>query len=189
LSDLTDSRIKIIVQKRIGSLERDDKVENSIQTYWKRRFCDMAVALATLDAMIYPLGFLQTGWDMRAEQGQGEVIFKHRDPVSVFPDPDAEDDDGLRYFVLEDILDIVQIRRDWPETGWRVDPDAAYSSKSGDQKGTRPSFRAGSGYTGPLYTKVGMSGVPGWQKARAGVLTCVVDDDELKEEIQEIGGQ
>lgn len=189
LSDLTDSRIKILVQKRIGSTERDEKVENTIQTYWKRRFCDLTVAMAALDAMIFPLGFIQTGWDPLAEQGQGEVIFKHRHPKTVFPDGDAEDDESLRYYVLEDVLDLVEIRRSWPETGWRVEPEGSFSERMRSDGNSKGSFRSGSGYVGPLYNKTGMAGVPGFKKARAGVLTCVVDDDEKVEEINEIAGQ
>jgi hypothetical protein len=190
LSDLTDSRIKIIVQKQLGSTQRDDKVENSIQTYWKRRFCDLVVLNAALDAMIFPLGFIQSGWDMTAEQGQGEVVFRHRDPRSVYPDPDAQDDDQLRYLILEDVMDLTVIRRDWPETGALVQPEAAYSARMSQSEAgnTAAGRRAAAGYTGPLYTKTGMSGAPGYKKARAGVLTVTVEDDDKIEEINEIAG-
>lgn len=186
LSDLTDSRLKIYVQKDKRTTVRDQQVEDSIQTYWTDKFCDLTMLLAALDAMIYPLGFIQTGWDMFAEQGQGEVTFTHRDPKSVFPDPNATNDDELRYMILKDVLDVVEIRRDWPETGYRVRPEEEFSVRSGDKKDL--SDRGLSGYTGPLYSKVGMSGVPGYVTARAGVLTTVVDDDETVREIHDIGG-
>jgi hypothetical protein len=187
LSDLTDSRLMIYVQKSKGSTERDKGVEQSIQTYWTREFCDLTVLMAALDAMIYPLGFLQTGWDPFAKDGQGEVIFKHRDPRTVFPDGDAEDDDTLRYFCLEDIMDLVEIRKLWPETGRRVTAEADWSTKVADTQ-QRPGPKAGSGYTGPLYSKTGMSGSAGYIKARARLLTCVVQDDEQEEELNEVAG-
>ena len=187
LSDLTDSRLMIYVQKSKGSTERDKGVEQSIQTYWTREFCDLTVLMAALDAMIYPLGFLQTGWDPFAKDGQGEVIFKHRDPRTVFPDGDAEDDDTLRYFCLEDIMDLVEIRKLWPENGRRVTAEADWSTKVADTQ-QRPGPKAGSGYTGPLYSKTGMSGSAGYIKARARLLTCVVQDDEQKEELNEVAG-
>src|SRR3972149_6929600 len=89
LSDLTDSRLKIYVQKDRKSTQRDQIVETTIQTYWTRDFCDLTLLFAALDALIWPLGFLQTGWNPTAEQGQGEGIFTPRDPVTVFPDGDA----------------------------------------------------------------------------------------------------
>lgn len=187
LSDLTDSRLTIYVQKNRNSTERDKNVEQSIQTYWTRQFCDLTILLAALDAMIYPLGFLQTGWDPFAKQGQGEVIFRHRDPMTVFPDGDAEDDESLRYFCLEDVLDLVEIRKLWPETGSRVTPEADWSTKTSDSQ-QRPGPKAGSGYTGPLYTKTGMSGAPGFLKARARLLTCVIEDDETADELNEVAG-
>ena len=187
LSDLTDSRLMIYVQKSKGSTERDKQVEQSIQTYWTREFCDLTVLMAALDAMIYPLGFLQTGWDPFAKDGQGEVIFKHRDPRTVFPDGDAEDDETLRYFCLEDIMDLVEIRKLWPETGMRVTAEADWSTKVADTQ-QRPGPKAGSGYTGPLYSKTGMSGSAGYVKARARLLTCVVQDDEQEEELNEVAG-
>ena len=90
LSDLTDSRLTVYVQKNRQDTTRDAAVEGTIQTFWKSKYCDMVVLCAALDAMIYPLGFLQSGIDPMGEQGQGEVLFKHRDPITVFPDPDAE---------------------------------------------------------------------------------------------------
>lgn len=188
LSDLTDSKIKIFVQKDKKSTDRDTAAEDSIQTFWRTQYCDLTVLSAALDAIVYPLGFIQTGFDPLAEQGQGEVIYQCRDPITVFPDGDAEDD-KLSYFLFEDILDLMQIRRDHPETGTAVEPEASYSTKAGG--GTeRASPRAGSGYVGPMYSKTGLGGtVPGWKKARVRHLTCVVDDDEKVEEINSIGGQ
>src|SRR5439155_22288951 len=79
-------------------------------------------------------------------------------------------------------------RGDWPGTGWRVDPEAQYSVKIQDVK-ERPRPRSGSQYTGPLYqsTRAG-GGVPGYRKARARLITALIDDDDKVEEIQEIGG-
>ena len=194
LSDLTDSRLTVYVQKNKESAERDKNAEQAIQTYWKRNYADMTVLQSALDALIYPLGFLQTGWDPLMRQGQGDILFKSRDPDSVFPDPDAEWDpqsgeESMRYMILEDILDILDIRRRFPETGYLVKPEEAYSVKARQTSEGRPGPRGSSGYMGPLYNKTGYgAGVPGYKKARAQVLTCVVDDPETEQEITEIQG-
>lgn len=185
LSDLTDSRLKVFVQKDRKTMEQDEAVERSIQTFWTRKFCDLTIMSAALDGMIFPLGFLQTGWDPMAEQGQGEVVFRHRDPRSVFPDGDAEDDETLRYFVLRDVLDLIQIRRDFPETGWLVQPEANFSEAWDDRKEKRGPT-GGQGYTGPLYSHTPLGRIRGWKKARARVLTAVIDDDDIEEELIEI---
>jgi hypothetical protein len=70
-----------------------------------------------------------------------------------------------------------------------VNPEAAVSVKALQDGRDRGRPRAGSEYTGPLYTRMGLgAGVPGWKKARATVLTCTVDDDELIQEVREIDG-
>lgn len=188
-SDLTDSRLQVFVQKQRGSLDRDENAEQTLQTYWTRRFVDLTVMNAALDGLIFPLGFFQSGWDPLLDQGQGEAVVKARNPASVYPDGTAEDDDEMRYFVLEDILDLIDIRRRFPETGWLVQPEAAFSTKADDRSQQRPAPRSGSGYTGPLYAQTPSGLVAGYQKARARVLTCVVDDDDLKEEVQMVAGQ
>ncbi len=186
LSDLTDSRLTIYVQKDRQSTDRDKAVEDTIQTYWMRQFCDLEVLSAALDALIFPLGFFQSGWDPLAAQGQGEVVFEARDPRSVFPDGDAKKDEQLRYFLLRDIEDLMVLRRNFPETGYLVSPEAAYSEPLDDRRGDRPEPRGGSGYVGPLYTQTPSGGVQAWKKARARVLTCVVDDDDLMEELHQV---
>jgi hypothetical protein len=187
ISDLTDSRINFYVQKKPEAPERDEMVETAMKRAWKNNFWDLEILQASLDAMIFPLGFIQRGWDWRLEQGQGDVVLRHRDPATVYPDPDALGDNDLAYMILEDVLDLRQIKRDWPETGWRVQPEASYSEKLGDKEGSAK--RAASGYVGPLYTRTGQSGVPGYKKARARLLTVTVDDDERVHEINMVQGR
>lgn len=188
LSDLTDARLNLYIEKDRGSSDqRDQNAENSVRSYWTRYFGDMTVLNACLDAMIYPLGFLQTGWDPFKEQGQGQIDFMHRDPRTVYPDGRAETDATLRYYLTHDVEDLVWIRRAFPETGWLVAPEGEYSEKIDDKTRTAP--RSGSAYTGPLYTTTSPAGVPGYKVARASVITCVVDDDETEEQIREVQGR
>jgi hypothetical protein len=187
LSDLTDSRMLIYVKKTMESTDRDKVAEDSIHSLWQNRFFDMAFFEATLDSMIYPLGFLQGGWDPYLEQGQGNVLLKARDPRTVFPDPDAENDEDRKYWITKDVMDLVTIRRMWPETGPRVQPEANWSEKYNKKQSDKSGPGGSAGYVGPLYTKTGGAGAPGWRKARAEVLTCVVEDDDTMEELHRIG--
>src|SRR5262245_56869347 len=184
LSDLTDTRLKIYVQKNAFDRSRDQVVEDYMQTFWVRKFCDMVMLECALDGLIFPLGFWQRGWDMNADPGQGEVVFKSRDPRTVYPDPDGTSDEDLRYNILEDVMDLVQIREDWPETGHRVLPEANFSDRIEKHR----ELGSGTQFFTPLYNKMGMSGVPGYKKARARLLTVTVKDNEKLEEIQSING-
>ena len=187
LSDLTDSRIKIYVQKDRTKGDRDKNVEKAIQAFWARQFCDLAVLFAALDAGIYPAGFIQVGWDPMLENGQGNVVLKARDPRSVYPDPDATDDTEGTYLITTDVMPLITIRRMWPEYGFNVKPEAAYSVEVG--KGERtPNRRLGSGFVTPVYSGMSPARVEGYKKAQAKVYTVLVDDPDVSEEIQEVQG-
>lgn len=188
ISDLTDSKIMIYVMRQQQAPNRDDRVERSLQAFWKRALIDQEVMSAAINAAIYPAGFLTCLWDPYAMDGQGDIIVRSRDPRSVYPDADAEDDDHWRYVILEDVLDVADIRRLWPVNGWRVKPDGRYSVKSRQEQKSGPG--AGHPYYGPLYEHGGFPGmVQGWKKARAAVTYCWVYDDALEEQVVETQGQ
>ncbi len=184
VSDLTDNHLQVYVQKSKSSAERDEIAEKSIKAYWRRNFIDMEVMKAALDAMVMPCGFFSCTWDPLAMNGQGEVKVSARDPRTVFPDPDAEDDNSWRYCITADVLDLVEIRQLYPDQGWRVKPEAKYSTKVG-QDATAPRSRSGR-YKGPLYAPGSSILSMGYTKARAQVITLFIYDDELEEQFEEI---
>src|SRR5262249_42822712 len=128
LSDLTDSRITVYVQKDPAARERDEAVEKSIQGDWRRTFADLAVMNAGLDALIYPLGFLQWGFDPLAMNGQGTWTLTARDPASAYVDPDAPTDDDASYHTTHDVYDFTAIPRMSPSFGWNQAPVAHWST-------------------------------------------------------------
>lgn len=182
-SDLTDSPLRVFVQKDLQDGERDEAVEKAIQAYWTRNNVDLQILIAVLDGLTLPAGFIQSTWDPTALNGMGEIVTRARKPDTVFPDPDAEDDETWRYYILQDVLDIPYIREHWPQHGWRVKPDSTYSVKL--TEGTRPKGMSGN-YKGPLYAPGSGLAQEGWAVAQAVVLTCVVKDDDLEEDIQEV---
>lgn len=179
-SDLTDAKLGVFVQK---SNDRDKNAEKAIQSYWQRNFVDMQIMTAALDGMIFPSGFLSVVWDMTKMQGQGDLVVRARDPRSVYPDPDCEDDETWRYVITRDVMDVVEIRQLWPDQGWRVKPEGAYSLRLADQS---PSHMRSSSYKGPLYAPGSGLIADGFAKARATVLTMFIYDDQLEEELEDI---
>lgn len=183
VSDLTDNRLQVYVQKAKESAKRDEDAEKAIQAFWLRNFVNMEVMKASLDAMILPSGFLSCTWNPLKMNGQGEVEVKARDPRTVFPDPDCEDDDDWRYVLFADVLDLVLIRQLYPDQGWRVKPETKYSTKSGADHAA-PRSRSGR-YRGPLYAPGSSILSMGFSKARAQMLTLFIYDDELEEAFEE----
>jgi hypothetical protein len=186
LSDLTDNTPQVYVSYDPRTGKRDEQVEKAIQAYWRAEFIDMTLLEAYADAAIWPCGFLEVLWEPWRENGQGEIVVRPRHPQSVYPDPRATSDEDWRYVIWEDILDVVEVRQKWPDTGRRVLPDAATHGST--QQGLSPGdpFGAGRGegitsalypYGGPVPTGGAESGVRVW--------TCYTRDDRLENEVEE----
>lgn len=187
ISDLTDNRIRVYALKDRTKGDRDDLAERAIQAYWQRAFVDTQIMYAAVNAAIFPCGFLTTLYDPYLIDGQGEIVTRSRDPRTVYPDPDAEDDEHWRYVILEDVLDVLDIRRLYPVHGHRVRPEAAYSIA--DKTSQKPPGGGGERYRGPLYEAGSFGRVPGYKKARASVYSCFVYDEELEEQVEAVDGQ
>ena len=187
VSDLTDSPPRVFVQKDAQSADRDKTREKAIQAYWKREFVDHQIMLSTLDAAIFPMGFIGVTYDPASDFGRGKLITRSRSPYSVFPDPDAVDDDDWRYVVLRDVLDVVGIRETWVDQGPRVMPDDKFSIKGEKYSSKTHAVTGLSGkYAGPMYAgTAGFAKVDGYIKARAAVLSCFILDNAVEEEIVE----
>ena len=187
VSDLTDSPPRVFVQKDAHSADRDKTREKAIQAYWKREFVDHQIMLSTLDAAIFPMGFIGVTYDPASDFGRGKLITRSRSPYSVFPDPDAVDDDDWRYVVLRDVLDVVGIRETWVDQGPRVMPDDKFSIKGEKYSSKTHAVTGLSGkYAGPMYAgTAGFAKVDGYIKARAAVLSCFILDNAVEEEIVE----
>lgn len=184
VSDLTDSQPRIFVQRSQDKPDRDEQVEKVVRAYWKREFVDQQVMLATLDAMIFPCGFLTVSYDPLGDHGRGKIVIRARDPRSVYPDPDASSDDDWRYVILEDVLDLAYIHQAWTDHGPRVRPDARHSVRLTDRHWQKTGPKGLSGrYQGPLYAGQGTSLTHGMLKPRAAVHTVFVKDDAVEHEV------
>ena len=182
VSDVTDNTPKIFVTKDPMTGERDKQVEEFIAAYWVKEKIDLKIMMAFLDAMILPAGFITVILDPSADYGKGNVKVEVRNARSVYPDPDATDDDNWTYCFLKDIMDLTEIRRRWTKTGKRVIADARYSSDTGEQKGKR-SASTGK-YTGPLSGSEGAESSES-ARGRAEVLSLFIEDDAIDQTVEE----
>ena len=183
VSDLTDTPLTIYVHK---AGQRDAQVEKSLQAFWKNEQVDLSVMQAALDSMIFPAGFLMCTAELQRD-GTYAVRVRAMDPRKVFPDPDGDCEETCRGFLVKDVLDLVQIREQWPERGLRVKPDDGYSLKSSETQTPWWNIFAKFGsanYKGPLSAPGIGAQMMGYLKARACVLTLFLYDDATEEDIQ-----
>ncbi len=186
LSDLTDSAPQIYVTGDPKTGARDAGVEKAMQAYWRAAFVDMTLLEAYADAAIWPCGFLEVVWQPWRLQGQGEIVIRARHPQSVYPDPRATSDEDWRYVIWEDVMDVVEVRQQWPDTGRRVLPDAAThgSTQHGLSGGDPFGVTRGEGLTSPLYPYGGP--VPtGGAETGVRVYTCYTRDLQLEHKVEE----
>lgn len=177
-SDLTESQPRVYITKDPRKGQRDEQLERAFLAVWARQRVDIKLMQACVWALICGTGFIEIGWDPDAHHGFGDVVVKSRDPRTVLPDPDAIDDETWLYRMIEEVLDIHEIRRMYPLEGMRVRPDDKWSVKDGGavEGINNPA------YVGPLtpndtYTS---NLFPGYKKARARVIDCILKDDSVE---------
>lgn len=185
-SDLSESQLRLYITKdpRLGG--RDEDVERAIRAVWARNQIDLKIMYAACWALIVGTGFLRVQWDPNATFGMGDVIVDDLDPRYALPDPDAVDDRKWSYFIVEQTLDLMEIRRLFPTAGFRVKPENRWSVRDRNIGGMSPDSISSNIYSGPMSdsTLVG-KGVHGFKKARARVLDCFVLDDSTETDIEE----
>lgn len=182
-SDLTDNPLKIFVHKDPTKGKRDTNVETAMQAEWARTFADIQVMIASRDSLLHPAGFLYCGIKENRQTRQKELDIRAFDPMCVFPDPDCTSDEDWAYVLIREVVDLVTIRNDFPERGFRVKPDDAVSTKTANAAPWWQVWkRWGSGsYKGPLNSPGTATRVTGYLKARCEKLTLYIYDDATEE--------
>lgn len=182
-SDLTDNPLKIFVTKDPSAGQRDENVEAAMQAEWSRTFADLTVMTASRDSLLHPAGFLYCGIKTNRQTRQKELDIRALDPLCVFPDPDCTSDEDWTYVLVKEVVDLIAIREEFPERGFRVKPDDRMSTKGpgGDTLGgTGKSFGSGN-YKGPLNAPGQGTRIHGYLKARCEKLTLYIYDDATEE--------
>lgn len=189
-SDLSDAELRIYVMKDPRTGGRDLDAERALRAVWIREQINLRLAYATCWALICGTGFLRASWDPDAFNGMGDVVVDDLDPRNVLPDPDAVDDRRWQYVIVEHVLDLSEIRRLFPVEGMRVRPEERWSVREGSSR----SSSAESGtiswaqYEGPLANDSLLGRrIPGYKKARARVLDCLVRDDTVETVYEQTG--
>src|SRR5207249_11230133 len=140
-------------------------VERAFHAVWRRQQVDIKLMQAAVWALVVGTGFLEVGWDPDEHHGLGDVSIRVMDPRRVLPDPDAIDDQTWLYRIVEQVLDIHELRRLFPVSGMRVKPEDNWSIKS-DKTGVEGV--SSPTYVGPITPSDSYlhGTVPGYKKAR-----------------------
>src|SRR5437867_2639087 len=126
-SDLTEAQLRVYITKDPRHGKRDEQLERAFRAVWTRQQVDIKLMQAAVWALVVGTGFLEVGWDPDEHHGLGDVVVKVMDPRRVLPDPDAIDDKTWLYRVIEQVLDIHEIRRLFPVSGMKVRPEDNWS--------------------------------------------------------------
>lgn len=122
-TDLTNDIPKVYVTVK-G--ERDEMREKAFAACWRLGLVSNRVFDTVLWSQLVNPGWMQVGFDPNARSGKGMVWVRSRDPETVYPDPNAKNDKDWSYVGAEDWFYIDEVRRTWPENGWRIKVAAGY---------------------------------------------------------------
>lgn len=187
-SDLTEAQLRIYITKDPRAKGRDLAVERAFRAIWAREQVDLKLMQSTVWALIVGTGFIKVLWDPDEANGLGDVSVTDVDPRDVIPDPDAVDDRTWQYVIETPVLDIVEIRRLFPLSGWRVRPDDKFSVKqAGSSRDPHPGSAS---YVGPMTTSDSLTAgtIAGYKKARARVIDLRINDPAVEEVVEEVTG-
>ena len=99
---------------------RDEQREKAFQAAWRQGMVNNRIFDAVLWSQYVNPSWLQVGYAPDARNGKGMVWVRSLDPDSVDPDPHAKNDREWAYVIAERWYYIDEIRRMFPDQGWRV---------------------------------------------------------------------
>ncbi len=187
-SDLTEAQLRIYITKDPRAGGRDLAVERAFRAIWAREQVDLKLMQAAVWALIVGTGFVKTYWDPDEANGLGDVCVTDVDPRDIIPDPDAVDDHTWQYVIEAPVMDIVEIRRLFPLSGWRVRPEDKFSVKQ--SQNSRDPNPGSASYIGPMTGTDSLTAgtIAGYKKARARVIDLKINDPQVETVVEEVTG-
>lgn len=116
-TDITDASIKVYITQ---DGKRDEAREKYYQANWRQGCYNNRILESVIWAMLTNLGFLEVGFSPNARRGKGVTWLGSRDPETVLPDPFCSSDSDWSWVQFYDYLYIDEVRRRWPDQGYRV---------------------------------------------------------------------
>lgn len=116
-TDITDASIKVYLT---NNGKREEDREKYFQANWRQGCYNNRILEALVWAMLSNLGFLQIGFSPYARRGKGATWLESRDPETVLPDPFCKSDADWAWVQWYDWMYIDDVRRRWPDQGYRV---------------------------------------------------------------------
>lgn len=118
-TDITDASIKVYIT---NDGKRDNDREKYYQANWRQGCYNNRILESIIWAMLTNLGYLQIGFSPSARRGKGMTWIESRDPATVNPDPFCKSDSNWSWTQWWDWMYIDEVRRRWPDKGWKIRP-------------------------------------------------------------------
>lgn len=115
---LTDSRPKIEYVPTVPSMyELADILTKVAENDWVHNNWSNVITEMMYDSHFYGTGFVNVGYDPKANMGIGNATLKTWDPFYCFPDPNARDinEPKCRYFIYAEPVDIEEIKKEYSD--------------------------------------------------------------------------
>jgi hypothetical protein len=128
-SDLTNDSPKVYIS--VGG-KQDEAREKAFASAWKLALVQNRIFDAVLWSQFVNPSWLQVGYSPDARNGKGMCWVAALDPSTVIADPHATNDRNWAYCGYERWFYIDEVRRMFPEQGWRVKYSGGYEDYDDD---------------------------------------------------------
>jgi hypothetical protein len=118
-AELSDNTPVIYLTDESG--KQDEMRQKIFRGVWRQEWYSLSIMMAQLWANFGGTGILAAGIDPFAYNGRGTVWLDAIDPDDFDPDPTSMDD-NWEYAIYTRPMTLDAVRRQWPDTGWRVPP-------------------------------------------------------------------
>lgn len=158
-NDLSDvNPIPYIVKS--GKDEREKQLEKGFIANWRQSNYNIQVLKSSLWSLLAGNGYSQVVLDRYAHGGKGKIRVVGRHPGTVFRDPFSMEDEDIKFVVFQDMVYLDDVRRMWPENGYRVKYHRTGGASTMDWRLSMPS--------GPMSMMGGMLGGASADRASGG---------------------
>jgi hypothetical protein len=117
--------------------KRDEQRERAFLAAWRLAMVNNRIFDAVLWSQYVNPGWLQCGYGPDLRNGKGMVWVRSVDPDDVDPDPHAKNDRDWSYVIATRWFYVDEIRRMFPEEGWRIPmPPPPDSAETREEQGS-----------------------------------------------------
>jgi len=152
-----------------------DDLKFAYEATWNNNDYEVEVQQILMDGETYGIGYGKNEWEATLTDGLGEVMMRHKDPFTIYLDPDATSWKDIKFICEARVISTDELRRRFPK--FRYDGSLTWASQMDESPNQVTGFTTNPGnirnnpaiLTPGVVTSMGGPGPIGKQVIEAGV--------------------